>query len=96
MILADCDLMTALIKADDLRAYVGSEPIVSSQASRNITISMGVAVSTDHPAGDIGSLLNQADRGLYAAKQKGRNCVEHVDDPRSMSRPNMERPKTLQ
>jgi two-component system, cell cycle response regulator len=80
MILPDCDLMTALIKADALRACVGSEPIVSSQASRNITVSMGVGVSIDHPAGDIGSLLNQADRGLYAAKAKGRNRVEHVDE----------------
>jgi diguanylate cyclase (GGDEF)-like protein len=82
MVLADCDLMTALIKADDLRAYVGGNPIVSSRASRNITVSMGVAVSTDHPNGDIGSLLNQADRGLYVAKQNGRNRVEHVDDMR--------------
>jgi diguanylate cyclase (GGDEF)-like protein len=72
--------MSALIKADDLLAYVGSEPIVSSRASRNIHISMGVAVSTDHPSGDIDSLLNQADRGLYAAKQKGRNRVEHVEE----------------
>lgn len=84
MILADCDLMAALIKADDLRACVGSKPIVSSQASRTITVSMGVAVSTDHPNGDITSLLNQADRGLYAAKQNGRNRVEHVDDCRTM------------
>ena len=80
MIIADCDLMTALIKADDLRAWVGSQPIVSSRASRNITVSMGVAVSTDHPASDICSLLNQADRGLYAAKQNGRNRVEHVEE----------------
>ena len=56
MILADCDLMTALIKADELRTYVGSEPVVSSRVSRNITLSMGVAVSTDHPNGDIGAL----------------------------------------
>jgi len=82
MIIADCDLMAVLIKAEDLRACVGSEPIVSSRASRIITVSMGVAVSTDHPNGDIGSLLNQADRGLCAAKQKGRNRVEHVDHVR--------------
>jgi len=85
MVLADCDLMAALIKADDLRACVGSEPILSSGASRNITVSMGVAVSTDHPSGDIGSLLNEADRGLYAAKQNGRNRVEHVDECGTMS-----------
>jgi two-component system, cell cycle response regulator len=82
MILADCDLMAALIKADELRASVGGKSIDSSQASRNITVSIGVAVSTDHPAGDISSLLNQADRGLYSAKQNGRNRVEHVDDMR--------------
>ena len=78
MILAECDLMAALIKADELRVCVGTDPIASSQAYRNITVSMGVAVSTDHPAGDMDSLLNQADRGLYAAKQNGRNRVEHV------------------
>jgi two-component system, cell cycle response regulator len=79
MILADCDLMTALIRADDLRTCVGSKPIVSTRASSTITVSMGVAVSTDHSDGDIESLLNDADRGLYAAKQKGRDRVEHFE-----------------
>jgi len=85
LILADCDLMSALIKADDLRACVGSKPIVSTRASSNITVSMGIAVSTDHPAGDIVSLLHQADQGLYAAKHNGRNRVEHVDGMQSDS-----------
>jgi len=80
MILADCDLMTAIIRADDLRACVASKPIVSTRASINITVSMGVAVSTDHAGGDIDALLNQADCGLYAAKQHGRNRVEHIED----------------
>lgn len=83
VVLADCDLMTALIRADDLRASVGSKPVVSSRDSCNITMSMGVAVSTDHADGDIESLLNDADRGLYAAKQKGRNRVEHVGNGRA-------------
>lgn len=83
MVLSDCDLMAALIKADDLRASVGGIPIVAFRTSKNITVSMGVAVSTDHSAGDICSLLNQADRGLYAAKQKGRNRVEHVEETRA-------------
>jgi two-component system cell cycle response regulator len=95
MILADCDLMAALIKADDLRAFVGSKPIVSSAVSTTITVSMGVAVSTDHSNGDIGSLLNQADRGLYAAKQKGRNRVEHVDDMRPNVTTDVESPGAL-
>jgi PleD family two-component response regulator len=56
---------------------------------------MGVAVSTDHPSGDITSLLTQADRGLYAAKQKGRNRVEHVDDVRSRPTSDLPRPRAL-
>jgi diguanylate cyclase (GGDEF)-like protein len=80
MVLADCDLTGALIKADDLRECIASKPIVCLRGSSNITVSMGVAVLTDHAHGDIGSLLNQADQGLYAAKQKGRNRVEHVDN----------------
>jgi two-component system cell cycle response regulator len=86
MILADCDLMAALIKADDLRVFVGSNPIVYSRASSSITVSMGVAVSSDH-SGDISALLNQADRGLYIAKRNGRNRVEHADDKRPVPRP---------
>jgi two-component system cell cycle response regulator len=80
IVLPDCDLMSVLIKADQLRECIGSTPIVASSEPRKITVSMGVAVSTDHPARDIGSLLKQADRGLYEAKQKGRNRVEHVDE----------------
>jgi two-component system, cell cycle response regulator len=95
MILNDCDLMAALIKADDLRVCVGGNPIVSSRASRNITVSMGIAVSTDHPD-DVSALLNQADRGLYVAKRNGRDRVEHVNDMRSISRPEMERSSVLE
>jgi two-component system cell cycle response regulator len=80
IVLPDCDSVSVLIKAESLRDCVGGTPIAFSRESRNITVSMGVAVSTDHPACDIGSLLKQADRGLYAAKQKGRNRVEHVAD----------------
>jgi len=93
VILADCDSTTALIRADELRACVSSRPIVSNRASSAITVSMGIAVSTDHPDGDIDSLLNQADQGLYAAKQKGRNRVEHVDDVQPKVSDNMARTK---
>jgi len=80
IILEDCDLVSALVKADSLRACISKAPVVSSLSSRNITISMGVAVSTDHPAGDTTALLSQADRGLYSAKEKGRNRVEHTEE----------------
>jgi two-component system, cell cycle response regulator len=79
-ILPDCDLMSALIRADELRTFVGAKPIDSSRISRTITLSIGVAVSTDFPSGDISMLLSHADKGLYAAKRDGRNRVAHLDE----------------
>lgn len=83
IVLPDCDLVSALVRADELRKCVGDKPVVGAKARRNITVSLGVAVSTDHATGDISSLLNQADRGLYAAKREGRNRAVHVEEPRS-------------
>lgn len=82
MVLPDCNLKSAMARADELRACIGSQPVVFSRASKTITASMGVAVSTDHAADDITALLGQADRGLYAAKQQGRDCVRHFSMPR--------------
>jgi PleD family two-component response regulator len=50
-------------------AYSGVEKLV--------TMSMGVAVSACAGRTDLEALLSQADAGLYAAKDKGRNRVEH-------------------
>jgi PleD family two-component response regulator len=38
---------------------------------------MGVAVSSSDGKNELEALLNQADAGLYAAKEKGRNRTEH-------------------
>jgi len=40
-------------------------------------MSMGVAVSSIDGKNELEALLNQADAGLYAAKEKGRNRIEH-------------------
>lgn len=79
IVLPDCDLRSAMVRADELRACIGSEPIALSGTSRSITVSMGVALSAHQAADDITALLNRADRGLYLAKQSGRDCVAHVD-----------------
>jgi two-component system, cell cycle response regulator len=79
LVLPDCELKGALARADELRACISDKPVTSDGLSKTITISMGVAVSTDHKAGDTEALLQHADQGLYLAKNHGRNRVEHLE-----------------
>jgi two-component system cell cycle response regulator len=77
LILPGCDAMTTIIRADELRGHVASKPVISAKTERVITVSMGVA--TSEQGGTAEALLSQADCGLYRAKEKGRNRVEHVE-----------------
>jgi two-component system, cell cycle response regulator len=77
MILPNCDLSNALIRANELREMVANTPVICDGVERSITMSMGVAVSKIDGKNDLEALLNQADAGLYAAKDNGRNRVEH-------------------
>lgn len=80
LILPRCNLANTLKRADELRQCVASRPIVFSGMEKVITISMGIAISSDSGNCDVETLLNQADLGLYQAKRKGRNRVECVEE----------------
>lgn len=82
MILPNCDLTNALARADALREVIAGKPVVRSGQEKPITMSMGVAVSACVGKEEIETLLNQADAGLYAAKEKGRNRIEHFTPPK--------------
>ncbi len=77
MILPNCDLANAMQRANELREIIARTPVVCSGQERLITMSMGVAVSNTDGKSELEALLNQADAGLYAAKEKGRNRTEH-------------------
>ncbi len=77
MVLPNCDLPNALMRANQLRETVAGTPVVCSGEEKLITMSMGVAVSDGGGKQELEALLNRADAGLYAAKEKGRNRVEH-------------------
>lgn len=77
MILPGCDLMTTIIRADEVRGHVCSRPVAFQNISSTITVSMGVSTSAE--CSDSQTLLEQADTSLYEAKKKGRNRVEHVE-----------------
>jgi two-component system cell cycle response regulator len=78
LILPNCDLATTRLRGEQLRQVVASQPVFGSGVDRVITVSMGAAIS-DCGDNEVEALLSQADAGLYAAKQKGRNRVEYVE-----------------
>jgi diguanylate cyclase (GGDEF)-like protein len=77
MVLPSCDLPNALLRANELREIIAKTPVVCSGEERLITMSMGVAVSACEGKNEVEMLLNQADAGLYKAKENGRNRIEH-------------------
>ncbi|MGB0108043.1 MAG: diguanylate cyclase [Terriglobales bacterium] len=77
MVLPSCDLPNALLRANELREIIANTPVVCSGEEKLITMSMGVAVSVCEGKNEVEMLLNQADAGLYQAKEKGRNRIEH-------------------
>jgi diguanylate cyclase (GGDEF)-like protein len=80
LLLPGCDLANAIERGNQLRKFVASKPVVSAGVERLISISMGVAAWEGSERCDVEALLGQADAGLYAAKEKGRNRVEHVEN----------------
>ena len=78
LILPNCDLPAALLRANELRELIATTPVLCSGEERLITMSMGVAVSASDGKQDVEALLREADAALYAAKESGRNRVEHL------------------
>jgi two-component system cell cycle response regulator len=81
MILPNCDLAHTLVRANELREIIARTPVVCSGVERFITMSMGIAISNCDGKSEVETMLGQADTGLYAAKEKGRNRVEHLIPP---------------
>jgi two-component system cell cycle response regulator len=77
LVLPGCDLVAALLRTEQMRAFISTTPVRASGKERSVTVSIGVATSRGG-AGDleVERLLNQADVALYEAKKKGRNRVE--------------------
>jgi diguanylate cyclase (GGDEF)-like protein len=63
--------------AERLRRSLAERPVATGSGPIEVTISIGVT-RLDSGDADLGALLARADRGLYAAKQAGRNRVLEV------------------
>src|SRR4051794_38517457 len=72
VILPDTGAEGAAAVADDVRAGVAGEPFPIGRLALDLTVSAGYATWEGE---DLERLVARADRGLYAAKDAGRNCV---------------------
>ena len=70
-----CDPSGAVARAENLRNTIAAKPILLPTKSLTVTISVGVALTTDFPDRDGDDILHAADMALYAAKEAGRNCI---------------------
>jgi len=75
VVLNKCDPASAVARAENLRNTVAAKPFMLATKSIKVTISVGVALSTDFPNRDADDMLHAADMALYHAKESGRNCV---------------------
>jgi two-component system, cell cycle response regulator len=75
IVLSGCDLEGAVKQAERVRRVVGSRDFDIWGVKIPVTVSLGVASSTqlEHP--DVESLIEMADAAMYAAKLAGRNRV---------------------
>jgi diguanylate cyclase (GGDEF)-like protein len=72
VILPDTGEEGARAVAEDLRAAVAGEPLPVGRIALRLTVSAGYAAWEGE---DLERLIGRADRGLYAAKDAGRDCV---------------------
>ena len=73
VLLPRTDMSSAVRVGERIRIEIAT----NSNLLRRVTASLGVA--TLAPGGDLASLVNQADKALYRAKQTGRDRVLHYD-----------------
>ncbi|MHC1781721.1 MAG: diguanylate cyclase [Anaerolineaceae bacterium] len=78
IVLPETNLEQARSAAERLRRKVSEFEIVTSRGAVHLTISIGISTRST-PGESLEDLIDRSDRGLYAAKNAGRNRVEAVD-----------------
>jgi two-component system cell cycle response regulator len=90
-----CNPGSAVSRAENLREKIAGRPIQTANKPVSVTISIGLALSSEFPESTIEEIMHQADMALYAAKAAGRNCVR-IAQPLGRGKPAEEQPKETQ
>ncbi|MDQ0313893.1 GGDEF domain-containing protein [Amorphus orientalis] len=81
VVFSEVDETDAQAFAERLRARLAAEPVVWRDVPIEVSVSIGVAVAGASEK-RVEALLEDADRALYEAKRRGRNCVVLADTRR--------------
>jgi len=65
--------------AERIRHLVAAETTSSDELQLNVTLSIGVADLSSKDIKTHADMVNRADKALYAAKERGRNCIVEFD-----------------
>ena len=79
VILNRCDHGSAVSRAENIRAMVAKRAFQTRTKPLDVTISIGMARSTDFCNAGVDEILAVVDTALYAAKDAGRNCVRRAE-----------------
>jgi two-component system, cell cycle response regulator len=75
IVLNKCDPSSVISRAENLRNSIAAKLIQASPNPLQITVSLGMALSSEFPTSSADELIYAADQALYAAKAAGRNCI---------------------
>ena len=75
VVMPETDITIATAVAERLRAAVWREPFTIKSDRRKLSVTISIGVASAATGDDRDRLLSRADDALYAAKNRGRNCV---------------------
>jgi diguanylate cyclase (GGDEF)-like protein len=79
IILPETSAADAAAVAERIQHLLAAETTSSDELQLNVTLSIGVADLSSREIKTHSDLVNRADKALYSAKERGRNCIVECD-----------------